>query len=269
MENKIPALRREEKGENRELKREKKKKETCPPEERAYRRRRKIISLISIAGVLLVFAIITCTVGQNLLDFVADPQGFREWADDQGILGRLVLVGIVILQVIVAIMPGEVVEVGAGYAFGAVEGMLLCLIGTAAGSSLIYWITKKFGYHVAEAFITREKINSLSFIKNSKRLNVLIFILFFIPGTPKDLITYFIGLTPMRLPAFLLISILARIPSVITSTVTGNALGTQDYHIAIAVFLITAAVSGIGLLIYSRISQRGNQAPAAEERKAS
>ena len=73
----------------------------------------------------------------------------------------------------------------------------------------------------------------------------------------------------MRLHAFLLISSLARIPSVITSTVTANALGTQDYHIAIAVFLITAAVSGIGLLIYSRISQRGNQAPAAEERKVS
>lgn len=234
------------------------KEERNEEEEKAYQRRRKIISLLSIVGILAVFVVITLTVGKNLLDFVGDPQGFREWADDQGILGRLVLVGIVIMQVIIAIMPGEIVEVGAGYAFGAIEGMILCLIGMAVGSAVIYALTRRFGYRLVEAFISREKINSLRFLQNAKRLDVLIFVLFFIPGTPKDLFTYFIGLTPMKLSTFLILSTLARIPSVITSTMTGNALGTQDYHIAIAVFLVTAIVSGIGLWIYTRYSQKNS-----------
>ncbi len=160
------------------------------------------------------------------------------------------------LQVVFAIIPGEPMEIGAGYAFGSIEGTLLCLAGAAVGSSIIYLFTKKFGIKLVEAFISKEKILSLSFIKNTKKLNLLIFILFFIPGTPKDIFTYFIGLTPMKLHIFLLISSIARIPSVITSTISGDALVSQNYGFAIAVFVITAVVSTAGIFIYHKISKR-------------
>lgn len=238
--------------------------ETASQEDSDYRKRRKIISLLSIAGILIVFVVITCTVGNRVLDFVKDPEGFRQWAGSQGILGRIVLVAIMAMQVVIAIMPGEIIEIGAGYTFGSLEGMLLCLLGAAAGSSLIYCFTKRFGFRLAEAFITREKMGSLRFLRNSKRLNLLIFLLFFLPGTPKDLITYFIGLTPMRLSTFLILSSIARIPSVITSTVTGNALGVQDYRLAVIVFVCTAIVSAAGLWCYYRISQKGD--PAVSEK---
>ena len=94
----------------------------------------------------------------------------------------------------------------------------------------------------------------MKFLQNTKKLNILIFILFFIPGTPKDLFTYFIGLTPMKLRTFLILSSIARIPSVISSTIGGEALGLQNYTFAIAVFILTAAISGIGLLIYRKIT---------------
>ena len=109
---------------------------------------------------------------------------------------------------------------------------------------------------MVDAFISREKINSLKFIKSSRRLNLLMFILFFIPGTPKDLFTYFAGLTPMKLHTFLMISTIARIPSVITSTIGGHALGTQQYVFAAVVFAITIIVSLIGILVYRRISKQ-------------
>lgn len=125
-------------------------------------------------------------------------------------------------------------------------------------SAVIYGFIKVFGYKMVEAFISREKIQSLRFIQNSKRLNLLIFLLFFIPGTPKDIITYFIGLTPMKLGTFLLISSVARIPSVISSTMGGHALGMQNYMTAILVFVITATMSLIGILIYRKISSQNN-----------
>ena len=82
------------------------------------------------------------------------------------------------------------------------------------------------------------------------------FILFFIPGTPKDIMTYFVPLTHMKLGHFLLLSGVARLPSVITSTVGGNALGSGNHWFAVAVFAITAVLSAAGIWMYRRIVKR-------------
>ena len=221
-----------------------------------YQKRRRIISIVSFLILIAVFVVLTMTVGNQLLQFVSDPEKFRAWIDGKGVWGRLAMIGLMMLQVVVAIIPGEVFEIGAGYAFGAWEGLLLCLAGAAAGSAIIYGFTKLFGTKMVEAFISREKINSLKFINNSKKLELLIFILFFIPGTPKDLFTYFIGLTPMKLTTFLLLSSVARIPSVITSIIGGAALGMQNYEFAVVVFIATAVISGAGVLVYRFLSNR-------------
>ncbi len=228
-------------------------------DEKQYRRRRKIISGISFTLLCVLFGVV-CFYAKPLMELVAEPERFRAWIEGQGLLGYVTFVAIMCLQVVIAVIPGEVVEIGAGYAFGAILGMLLCLVGVAIGSAIIYGFTKLFGYKMVEAFISREKIQSLKFIQSSKRLNLLVFLLFLIPGTPKDIITYFIGLTPMKLRTFLLILGVARIPSVISSTMGGHALGLQNYMVAVIVFTITAAMSLIGILIYRRICRKENQA---------
>ena len=93
-------------------------------------------------------------------------------------------------------------------------------------------------------------------MRNARRLEFIVFLLFFIPGTPKDVLTYMVGLTPMKLRVWLLITTVARIPSVVTSTIGGDALGTQEYVFAVIVFVATAAVSGLGVLLYRAIRSR-------------
>ncbi len=234
-------------------------------DEQQYRRRRKIVSAISFLLLCVLFAVVVY-YSKPLMQLVAEPEEFRAWIEGQGIWGYFTFVAIMCLQVVVAVIPGEIVEIGAGYAFGAVMGLLLCLIGTAMGSTIIYGFTKRFGHKMVEAFISREKIQSLKFIQNSKRLNLLIFVLFFIPGTPKDIITYFIGLTPMKLRTFLMISSVARIPSVITSVMGGHALGLQNYTMAIIVFVVTAVISLAGVLVYRHISKKENSKPVNREK---
>lgn len=228
-------------------------------QDKSYNKKRKIYGIISLVALVTFFIVIGIIAGKPMLDFISQPEKFQEWASSQGILGRLTIIGIMTLQVVFAAIPGEVIEIGAGYAFGAVEGTLLCIIGAAVGSVVIFYLTRLFGVKLVEIFISREKINSLNFIKDSKKLNLLIFILFFIPGTPKDLFTYFIGLTPMKLTTFLIISSIARIPSVITSTIGGNALGSQNYSFAVIVFAITAIMSIAGILVYRKISKKNNK----------
>ena len=228
---------------------------SSPEEEKRYRRRRKLVSLVSLLILIAFFTAVTVWIGGPLLSMLGDPDQFRDRVDSTP-FGRLIFLGMVVLQVIVAVIPGEPMEIGAGYAFGAVEGTLLCLIGMAIGSSIVFLFTKKLGIRMVEAFVSREKLQSLKLLQNTRRLNLVIFLVFLIPGTPKDVLTYLAGLTPIRLRTFLLLTSVARLPSVVSSTVGGNALGTQDYDAAVIIFLITAAVSAVGALIYRRHSQK-------------
>ena len=84
---------------------------------------------------------------------------------------------------------------------------------------------------------------------------MLCFLIFFIPGTPKDALTYFIPLTDMKLSTFLFITTIARIPSIITSTIGGHAIGVENYIFSILVFVITGIISLVGLYVYKKISQ--------------
>ena len=120
---------------------------------------------------------------------------------------------------------------------------------------------------MVEAFISREKIESIRFLHNPEKRNILVFLLFFIPGTPKDVITYFIGLTSMKLPMFLLLSSLGRIPSVITSTIVGNALGTQNYIMAVWVFVVTGLAAAGGLWGYHLLCRKKLQKAEEAEKE--
>lgn len=224
-----------------------------------YQKRRKVVSICSLLILIAFFTVITVFVGKPMMDNLSDPEGFRRWVDAHGLWGRLAFTGMMVLQVVVAMIPGEPLEIAAGYVFGNIEGLGLCLLGAAIGTAIIFAFTKIFGVKMVEAFISREKIESIRFLHNPEKRNLLVFILFFIPGTPKDVITYFIGLTSMRLSTFLLLSSVGRIPSVITSTIVGNALGTQDYTTAILVFVITGLVAAAGMWIYHVICKKRAQ----------
>ena len=217
---------------------------------------KKKIYLFAIIVALIFIAAVGYLVGKPMIEFVREPERFRAWVDSSGFVSRVIFVGMVIFQLIIALIPGEPLEMGAGYAFGAVEGTILCIIGCVIGSALVFLFVRRFGVKLVEVFFPREKIRSLRFLQDSRRLDLLTFIVFFIPGTPKDLLSYFIGLTDMKLGTWLFITAVARIPSIVTSTVTGDALGLKDYQFALIAFGVTLALSLAGILVYRRLSAR-------------
>lgn len=216
-----------------------------------YARRRKRLSGISVAVVALLAVFITLFIWNWLSSF--SQEEFRAYIQSFGVMGWLVLLGLQFLQVFIALIPGELLETAAGYAFGPVMGTVVCYVGIAAASSLVFLLTRRFGVRLVEVFISREKINELRFINTESKRNNLIFLIFFIPGTPKDLLTYFVGLTDIRLHVFLAISLVARIPSVISSTFGGHLLGEGQYWGAILLYGIVGIVSLAGLLVYNKV----------------
>ena len=214
---------------------------------------KKIIILTAAALFLLLFMASAWLLGRPMLEFVSEPERFRAWVGENALLGKAAFVGMMAMQVFVAIIPGEPLEIVAGYAFGAVEGTLLCLAGATIGSILVFLFVRKFGVRAVELFFPKEKIENLKFLQDSRGLNLMVFLIFFIPGTPKDVLCYCVGLTKMKLPTWVLITATARIPSVITSTIGGDALGLGAHGFAAAVFAATLALSAVGLLIYKKI----------------
>ena len=229
-------------------------------------RLRKTLSILLLAAIVIVFSLIAYFVGRPLVrEFRESPETFRDYVKSHGPLGPLIMIGIMVMQVIVAFIPGEPFELGAGFVFGWFSGALLCLIGAAAASALVFLAVRKWGVKIAELFFSRDKIKSYSFLQNEKKLDLLVFILFLIPGTPKDLLTYVVGLTPMKLTAFLLITTLARIPSVVSSTVTGSLAQKGSYTAAIITYGVTLIVTVICVMWYRRISKQEKQQAPAEQ----
>ena len=160
------------------------------------------------------------------------------------------------VQIIAAMIPGEPLEIAAGYAFGAAEGTALCLLGALLGGTAVFLGVRRFGRRAVEAFFPPEKIDALPLLRNGRRLEGWLFVVFLFPGTPKDLLTYCAGLTHMRLGKWLAISVVGRIPSVLTSTIGGDALGAGSYGFAALVFGATLLLCGAGLVVYRRMSGR-------------
>ena len=216
-------------------------------------RQKKWIAGSGLALFFLLSALVCWFAGRPLIHFAQEPERFRQWVDQQGPLAPLLFTGMVILQVIVAVIPGEPLEIAAGYAFGAVEGTILCVLGTFLGGILVFLLVRRFGLRAVEIFFPPVKLQRLRFLHNERRLARWVFLIFFLPGTPKDVMCYFVGLTSMPLRTWALISAVARLPSIITSTVGGNALGMGEYTFAIIVFAATLVISGIGLLLYRAV----------------
>lgn len=234
--------------------------EHCTAEQdKQYLCRRRIYAGISLALVLLLMGGLAWLIGDDLISIFSDPQGFREWVGENTLLAVAVTFGIMMLQVVILFIPCEMVEIAAGYGFGPWWGLLICLGGLATGSLIAFLLTRRFGVKLIEVFITREKIASMRFVKNAKRLDVLTFVMYLIPGSPKDAMAYVLAMTPMKPVTFLLISTIARIPSTLTSTLGGNALSNESYIWAIVIFGVTAIVALAGIFVYKKIASGRNK----------
>lgn len=215
--------------------------------------------------IFLVFCAAVCWfVGVPMIRLAKQPDAFRQWVNQFGIGGRFLFIAMVTIQVIVALIPGEPLELAAGYAFGALEGTVLSLIGILIGSWLVFSLVRRFGVKLVSVFFSDREIKRLSFLRNPQKTKMIAFLLMLIPGTPKDLLSYFAGLTPLSLRQWLSIVAVARIPSLVSSTITGAAAGEERYVFALLMLLLTVFISGAGVFYYRNLCREQAQKESAE-----
>lgn len=213
-----------------------------------------------VAATLVVCAAALVAVmakwGPEAFSFFADGDKLQAWIEAQGPLAQASMVSLVVAQTVVAVLPGEPLELGAGYAFGFWEGTALCLLGNALGTLAIVALVRCLGMRVVEVFVSREKLESVKWLQDSTRFEMLMFVIFLIPGTPKDALTYLAALTTCPLRRIIAITTIGRIPSVVSSTLAASFAADGSWLVAASVMAVTVALAVAGAAAYAFVARR-------------
>ncbi len=220
-------------------------------------------------GLLIAFFITAIFIGILLFCFAdqislyvskvrswLEPERLQKAIDGLGFWGIFVLFLAQVLQIIIAFIPGEAVELVAGAMYGTWGGFVICMVGILVAQSFVFFMMRRYGQKLLYRFVKKEEVEKYQFLQSTEKLRSIVFVLFLIPGTPKDILTYVAGLSTIDMKSFLILSIVARIPSVITSTLAGSQFGSGDYSTSIIIFLATAVIGLLGIELHKRFMKK-------------
>ena len=214
----------------------------------------KIIKITLTAVILIVLAIFFWKIAPFMKD-LSTTEGqiaFRNKINSMGFLGLLLLFSLQVLQILLVVLPGEPFEVLAGMCYGTWGGWLFITLSVLITTIIIFFSVRKLGKKYLYNFFKKEKVEKImnsKLLKNEANLEMVLCLIFLLPGTPKDLFVYIGGLLPVKPLRFILIATLVRFPSVITSTMVGANITKGNWKISLLIYLLTFVAVAISMVI--------------------
>ncbi len=184
---------------------------------------------------------------------------FKQRISEMGFKGLVILYLIEAVQMIFVVLPGEPIEILYGMCYGSIGGAVLLTLAVFINTVIVYELVEKFGRKVLVFFFSEEKIKKVEnskLFKNKSKIEYIMVLLFFLPGTPKDLLLYIGPLLPIEKKKFIIISTFVRFPSVITSTIAGSNIVEGNLWITIGVYAFTAFMIALVMLWQNRKKQK-------------
>lgn len=189
-----------------------------------------------------------------LIQMLESKEHLREYLKTWGALAPIAFMGIQAMQVVIAPIPGEVTGVAGGFIFGALWNSVYSTIGLTVGSTLAFAAARVIGRPFVQLMISAKTLEKFDYL-TARRGAIATFVLFTIPGFPKDVLSYLLGLSPMRFPTFLLVCALGRIPGTILLSVSGSALYRENWKVLMIIAVICGAVFIISYLNKNRLKE--------------
>jgi uncharacterized membrane protein YdjX (TVP38/TMEM64 family) len=210
----------------------------------------KWIWLCSLLGLLVVLYIYRYhsplwTETVRFYHILLNPHRLKEVISSFGPYSPLIFILIQISQVVLAPIPGGPIEFLGGYLFGATSGFLYSMIGLILGAWLAFSLARIFEKWAVEKFVSSESMKKFDYLIGHEGV-ILSLLLFLIPCFPKDALCYILGLTPMHLGIFLLISTIGRIPGTLMATLQGAKAFDHQYK----TLLILSGISVLVILAF-------------------
>ena len=219
--------------------------------------KRKLVLYIILTSLFLgVIAYAAARFGPQFISLARKPEKLRHLLNTFGWKGILVFVGLQMLQVIVAVLPGEFIQFAGGYIYGALLGTLYSLAGILLGSIAVFFIARLLGYPLVKLLVSPKHLEKFNFMINSEKSEIGMFILFLIPGLPKDILTYIAGITPVKPLKFFIVITLGRLPALLGSSYLGYSMQKGNYGIVIALTIASLVLFVAGIILKDKIIKK-------------
>ena len=214
-------------------------------------------TILKAAFLILIVLIIPLVIYLTNREFFSQFESIahlENYIKSYGHLSGHIYIVFQILQVVICVIPGEVVQVAAGYLFGPFWGIIYALIGCFIGEAIAFLLARVLGQGFVRLFMSEEQFLKYHERLNSNRAYTLCFILYLIPGIPKDILCYVAGATEMGFLPFLVISMVARLPGLVGSIVMGSLVDSGRYVLAIVILGIACILAVLGFIYRNKLS---------------
>lgn len=220
--------------------------------------RKPLLVAVSLLGAIAVAMVVLAVTGHlgplwsKMLEVFKDREGLRTYIEGWGSWAPAVFIILQAFQVVFAPIPGELTGVVGGFIFGAGPGILYSSIGLTVGSIIAFFAARIIGLPLVKLVVSEESLEKFGFL--TRRKGIMISLAFFIiPGFPKDILSYILGLSPMRWLTFVVVCTLGRIPGTIMLSFSGSAVYDENWTLLIAMSVICLIAIGLFVLLRDRI----------------
>ncbi|CDG00560.1 TVP38/TMEM64 family protein [Clostridium chauvoei] len=225
-----------------------------------HKNKYKIVGIIFLLGLLICFF----EYYQKYAVFFRNPESIKNMILGYGKYSFIAYIVLQFLQIVVFFIPGELVQIAGGYIFGSFEGFLLSFIGILIGSVFSFLVARILGKPFVEKIVFKDdkwifkKIEEIK--KDKKKFKELVFIMYLIPGIPKDILGYICGITTLSLREFTIISMIGRTPALFISCFFGDKMSLDNLWILISIGIVVGLIFIISLIKGKKfISDYGNK----------
>lgn len=212
-----------------------------------------VINVIFIMIFIVLLLYISIEYSPFIIEMIRNPNVLKTNLTAYGNKSIFVFLAIQIVQVVIPAIPGEVVQLAGGYIYGTIWGALYSSIGILFGSILSFYISRILGYRLVKLIISENHMKKLEYLTHTSKSEVATFILFLIPGMPKDIMTYLAGLTPISPTGFFVLAITARFPGILISSFIGAHLEQKQYHEVAIVAVVALMLTVLSIVFKDRM----------------
>jgi uncharacterized membrane protein YdjX (TVP38/TMEM64 family) len=202
--------------------------------------------MLALAGFVLLVAVLVIPAiiwRREIFGMLSSVAELRAWIAAWGPWAPVAFIGVQALQVVVFVIPGEVAQIAGGWLFGALQGALLSVAGILIGSTVAFSLARLLGKPFVSAVAPPVQVERIEKLLMSRGSKIVFFLLFLIPGIPKDILCYVAGITPLGFLFFAGASMLGRLPGIVGSAVIGSAAASSKW-------LLLGIVSGAAVVLF-------------------
>ncbi|KEI95301.1 membrane protein [Clostridium botulinum A2B7 92] len=209
-----------------------------------------------ILSLFFLFIIFIGYIYYKNLAVLKDPKNIKNIILSYGSYGIIVFLIFQIIQVVAFFILGEVMQIAGGYIYGTLLGSVYSLIGITLGNVFVFLLAHIYGKPLVHKIISKKDLKFFDRMLNIGSIKLIVFLLYLIPGIPKDALGYICGISDIKLKKFFILSTLGRIPGVLASAYFGANIHTGNKSVLIIVGVVSSLVFIIGVLNGEKIIKK-------------